>query len=307
MNNPTVCELQIKRIVERLASAPRNSAKNPDQHAAVSRWIISEFYQIGLDVTHQVFNIPGHQPERTGINIIGTLKNSAKSSITKTIIIGAHYDTVPGSPGADDNASGIAALLECARVLQKSNIDKKVTFVAFDAEEVQPGAGALHGSSHFVSSLSMKNLPSSAIIFESIGFSSKTIKQRLPGLFQFLFPHAYRTLKKQAFEANSLLLLSRGKGRELSNHLERVAAQPEILLLVLPLRIPIWMPTLKNFRRSDHAPFWAADVPGVMISDTANFRNPHYHRATDTPETLDLLLIKKAAQMVIDTITSDLI
>ena len=197
MNNPTVCELQIKRIVERLASAPRNSAKNPDQHAAVSRWIISEFYQIGLDVTHQVFNIPGHQPERTGINIIGTLKNSAKSSITKPIIIGAHYDTVPGSPGADDNASGIAALLECARVLQKSNIDKKVTFVAFDAEEVQPGAGALHGSSHFVSSLSMKNLPSSAIIFESIGFSSKTIKQRLPSLFQFLFPRAFRTLKNK--------------------------------------------------------------------------------------------------------------
>ena len=94
------------------------------------------------------------------MNIIGTLKNSAKSSIAKHIIIGAHYDTVPGSPGADDNASGIAALLECARVLQKSNIDKKVTFVAFDAEEVQPGAGALRGSSHFVSSLSIKNLPS---------------------------------------------------------------------------------------------------------------------------------------------------
>ena len=307
MNNPTVCELQIKRIVERLASTPRNSAENPDQHTAVSRWIISEFYQIGLDVTPQVFNIPGHQPERTGMNIIGTLKNSAKSSIAKHIIIGAHYDTVPGSPGADDNASGIAALLECARVLQKSNIDKKVTFVAFDAEEVQPSAGALHGSSHFVSSLSMKNLPSSAIIFESIGFSSKTIKQRLPGLFRFLFPHAYRTLKNQVFAANSLLLLSRGKGRELSNHLERIAGEPEILLPVLPLRIPIWMPTLKNFRRSDHAPFWAAGVPAVMISDTANFRNPHYHRETDTPETLDLLLIKKAAQMVIDTITSDLI
>ena len=307
MSKPSVSELQIKRIVEHLASAPRNSVDNPDRHTAVSRWISSEFDQIGLDVNHQVFNIPGQNPERTGTNIIGTLHNSSGISTTRNIIIGAHYDTVPGSPGADDNASGIAALFECARVLKESKVFTQITFVAFDAEEVQPHAGGLHGSTHFVSNLPMEKLPSSAIIFESIGFSSKTIKQRLPGVFRLLFPKAYRTLKNQGFAGNSLLILSRGKEKKISDHLEHAATHPEILLPVLPLKIPRWMPAIKHTRRSDHAPFWAANIPAVMISDTANFRNPHYHQATDTPETLDLLLIKKAAQMVVATVKSNLI
>jgi len=307
MNKPSVSELRIQRIIEHLASSPRNGVDNPHRHAAVSRWISSEFEQIGLDVNRQVFNIPGQKPERKGTNVIGTLHNSASVSTTKNIIIGAHYDTVSGSPGADDNASGIAALLECARVLKESKIFTQITFVAFDAEEAQPHSGGLHGSTNFVSNLPMEKFPSSAIIFESIGFSSQTIKQPLPGVFRFLFPDAYRSLKDQGFAGNSLLILSRRKERELSDHLEYSATHPEILLPVLPLKIPRWMPAIKHTRRSDHAPFWSANIPAVMISDTANFRNPHYHQATDTPETLDLLLIKKAAQMVIAAITSDLI
>ena len=295
MSKPSVSELRIQRIIEHLASSPRNGVDNPHRHAAVSRWISSEFDQIGLDVNRQVFNIPGQKPERKGTNVIGTLHNSASVSTTKNIIIGAHYDTVSGSPGADDNASGIAALLECARVLKESKIFTQITFEAFDAEEAQPHSGGLHCSTHFVSNLPMEKFPSSAIIFESIGFSSQTIKQRLPGVFRFLFPDAYRSLKDQGFAGNSLLILSRRKERELSDHLEHTATHPEILLPVLPLKIPGWMPAIKHTRRSDHAPFWSANIPAVMISDTANFRNPHYHQATDTPETLDLLLIKKAS------------
>ena len=307
MSKPSVSELRIQRIIEHLASSPRNGVDNPHRHAAVSRWISSEFDQIGLDVNRQVFNIPGQKPERKGTNVIGTLHNSASVSTTKNIIIGAHYDTVSGSPGADDNASGIAALLECARVLKESKIFTQITFVAFAAEEAQPHSGGLHGSPPFVSNLPMEKFPSSAIIFESIGFSSQTIKQRLPGVFRFLFPDAYRSLKDQGFAGNSLLILSRRKEKKLSDHLEHTATHPEILLPVLPLKIPRWMPAIKHTRRSDHAPFWSANIPAVMISDTANFRNPHYHQATDTPETLDLLLIKKASQMVIAAITSDLI
>tara|TARA_Y100000588_G_scaffold305555_1_gene328902 strand:+ start:3025 stop:3948 length:924 start_codon:yes stop_codon:yes gene_type:complete len=307
MNKPSVSEVQIKRIVKFLASKPRNSADNPHRHTAVSTWISSKFDQIGLDVSHQVFNIPRQKPERKGTNVIGTLHNPRDVSKTSNIIIGAHYDTVSGSPGADDNASGIAALLECARILKKSNTTKEITFVAFDAEEVQPNAGGLHGSVHFVSSLSIENMPSSVIIFESIGFSSQAVKQQFPKAFRFMFPGTYKSLKNQGFGANSLLILSRGKGREISDHLEHTATHPEILLPVLPLKIPGWMPAVKHTKRSDHAPFWVANIPAVMISDTANFRNPHYHQATDTPETIDLLLIKKAAQMVIRTIEANLI
>ena len=59
---------------------------------------------------------------------------------------------------------------------------------------------------------------------------------------------------------------------------------------------------IRNLRRSAHAPFWLAGIPAVMISDTANFRNPHYHRPTDTPDTVDPGLVAKAARMVINAI-----
>ena len=159
MNKPSVSELRIQRIIEHLASSPRNGVDNPHRHAAVSRWISSEFDQIGLDVNRQVFNIPGQKPERMGADVSGSLPNSASVSTPNSIIIGARYDTVSGSPGADDNASGIAALLECARVLKESKIITLITFVAFDAEAAQPHSRGVPVSTHFVSNLQMEKFP----------------------------------------------------------------------------------------------------------------------------------------------------
>ncbi len=304
--NRLVSELHIKRIVHRLASTPRNSLENPVEHAAAAEWIAREFEQIDLEVTRQVFEIPGQHPARKGMNIIADLRTSSPSH-ARPIIVGAHYDTVPNSPGADDNASGVAALLECARVLTESKRAGQVIFVAFDAEEVQPSVGGLHGSTEFVSRLSTSYPPTAVIVFESVGFSSQTVKQRLPGSFRFIFPSTYRTLKRHCFSANSLLILSRGKGQIISDHLEQIAAQPDILLPVLPLKVPRWMPLVRNLRRSDHTPFWMAGIPAVMITDTANFRNPHYHQLSDTLGTIDLQLVVKAARMVVEAVRCDVI
>lgn len=301
-----VSELRLKRIIRRLASTPRNSLENPVEHTAAVEWIAREFEQIDLEVTRQVFEIPGQHPVRKGVNIVASLRTSSPSH-DRPIIVGAHYDTVPNSPGADDNASGVAALLECARVLTESKRAEQVIFVAFDAEEAQPNVGGLHGSTEFVSRLSKSYPPAAAIVFESVGFSSKTIKQRLPGSFRFMFPSTYRTLKRHCFSANSLLILSRGKGQVISDHLEQIAMQPDILLPVLPLKVPPWIPLVRNLRRSDHTPFWVAGIPAVMITDTANFRNPHYHQMSDAADTIDLQLVAKAARMVVEVIKRDVI
>jgi Zn-dependent M28 family amino/carboxypeptidase len=201
-------------------------------------------------------------------------------------------------------------MLECARALAASDDlrnRRTVTFVAFDTEEMQPPTEGLHGSTAYVANLKPDGLPSAAIIFESIGFSSPSIKQLLPGSFRFLFRRAFNALKRQNFEANSLLLLSKGKGRDIARQLEQSAAKAGVDLPILPLEVPWWMPVVRNLRRSDHAPFWLAGIPAVMISDTANFRNPHYHLPADTPETVDTTLVAKAARTVLDTIDSGVI
>jgi Zn-dependent M28 family amino/carboxypeptidase len=291
----------IERDIHGLSAKPRNSRENPEQHANAADFIAQEFETIGLEVSRQRFEIPQQSPPRTGINVVGTLNPSAGTS---PILIGAHYDTVPGSPGADDNASGVAAMLECARVLAGSNSSRHVNFVAFDAEEMQPPLEGLHGSTAYVASLTSEHRPSTAIILETIGFSSTELPQRLPGSFRILFRRAYKTLKQQEFAANSLLILSKGQGRHTARMLEKSAGSAGINLPILPLEIPWWMPLVRNLRRSDHAPFWKAGIPAVMISDTANFRNPNYHTPNDTPETLDANLVASAARMVLDAINN---
>ena len=291
---------RIEHDIQLLASSPRNSRENIEQHSNAVEWISREFESIGLRTAQQDFDIPQQSPARTGTNIVGDL-NHANSTSTP-ILIGAHFDTVPGSPGADDNASGVAAMLECARVLADSASQRRLTFVAFDAEEMQPPSEGLHGSTAYVERLLAESRPSAAIIFESIGFSSSTIKQRLPGSFRILFRKAFRALKRQNFESNSLLILSKDEGRNMSKQLEVSASDPDIDLAILPLEVPWWMPEVRNLRRSDHAPFWIAGIPAVMISDTANFRNPHYHQPTDTPGTVDVELVAKATRTVLNAI-----
>ncbi|MCZ6539190.1 MAG: M20/M25/M40 family metallo-hydrolase, partial [Chloroflexi bacterium] len=305
-----VSESRIKHAIRELAASPRNSRENPEDHKRAADWIASEFEQAGLAVSRQTFEIPdeipGQVPPRQGVNVIGTLNRppgGPRDPVDSTsILIGAHYDTVPHSPGADDNASGVAAMLECARALRESNIDREVTFVAFDAEEIQSAVEGLYGSTAYVARLAPGESPSAAIIFESVGFSSATIKQRLPGSFRFLFRKAYRALIQQNFAADSLLILSKGPGRAIARRLEESASSPDIQLPILPLEVPRWMPLVRDLRRSDHAPFWLAGIPAVLISDTANFRNPHYHQTTDTPDTVDVVLVARAARMVIDAI-----
>lgn len=294
-----VSESNIRKSIEVLSAAPRNSKENPKHHSKAADWIASEFENFGLEVRLQKFEIPQQAPPRTGMNVIATLNSESEEP---PILIGAHYDTVPGSPGADDNASGVAATLECARILAKSQSNRRVIFVAFDAEEMQPPVEGLHGSTAFVDELDPELRPSAAIILETIGFSSTTLKQKLPSSFRFLFRRAYNALKQQNFKANSLLVLSKRDSSELSRSLEQTASQTDINLPVLPLEVPWWMPLVRNLRRSDHAPFWKAGIPAVMISDTANFRNPNYHRSSDTADTIDLELVAKATHTIVAAI-----
>ncbi len=191
------------------------------------------------------------------------------------VLLGAHYDSVPGSPGADDNASAMAVCLECARLVARHNIGS-VMIVFFNREE-----DGLIGSSEFVPSLT--NWParrlSEAHVFE-IGFRSRAPRsQKLPhGLPIPFAPNV----------GDFLALLANRGSNAISDDLLGLAARyvPQFPVIALQVYFGIER-AFADLTRSDHAPFWKAGIPAIMWTDTSEFRNPHYHRDSDTPDTLD--------------------
>jgi Zn-dependent M28 family amino/carboxypeptidase len=232
------------------------------------------------------------------LNVVGTLPGEDPGRAAA--LIGAHYDTVPGSPGADDNASGVAVMLECARALSALPRRSPVVFAAFDAEEKQPPVEGLHGSAAYVRGLAaggpVSRQVAAAYILEMVGFSAPAGGQKVPVGFQLLFPRAFDMVREAAFAGDSLVAVTNGNSRHLGRGLEAAGADWGEGLKVLPVELPGWMRVPYTLRRSDHAPFWEAGVPAVMIGDTANFRNSNYHGPSDTPETLDYELVARVAR-----------
>ena len=154
MNEETIADVlklvdrdRMESRVRELAQAPRNAFSNP-HHLQWARSHVGDALRAsGCGVTMQQFPCGN----RTGVNIIGSRPGS--NIQLRPLLVSAHYDTTQDSPGADDNASGLAGMLECAAVLQVAPLKRPVEFVAFDMEEAQPEREGLVGSSAFVSYL----------------------------------------------------------------------------------------------------------------------------------------------------------
>jgi aminopeptidase YwaD len=205
------------------------------------------------------------------------------------LIIGAHYDTVMHSPGADDNASGVAAMLEVARVLGGKLLAEKssrlrIQFVGFALEEQR-----MAGSAHYARMLSKQCVALEGMIsLEMVGYTSDTpgSQQFPPGLDQ-LYPHV----------GNFIGVVANERSRTLLNTV--VAAMKTVEgLPVESLAVPQNGEVLPPTRLSDHSPFWDRGYPALMITDTSWLRNPHYHQSTDTVETLNLDFMARVAEAV---------
>jgi len=206
------------------------------------------------------------------------------------LLIGAHYDTVSGSPGADDNASGLIVLLEVASRLRAQPLTRPVWLVAFCLEEQDR-----LGSQAFASRLKTEGHElAGAIILECVGFArGEAGTQQSPPDIPIAVPSQGDFLAIVGNEASRSLVT------QLEQEARRHAAQLKILSLVVPGRGE----AMPHTRRSDHASFWDVDYPAVMLTDTANFRNPHYHRESDTLDTLDLKFLSN----VVTTVTAAVI
>jgi Zn-dependent M28 family amino/carboxypeptidase len=195
-------------------------------------------------------------------------------------ILGAHFDTVAGSPGADDNASGVAVLLETARLAKGMKLLKPWTFIGFAVEEPPVFHTPYMGSSIYARRAKKEGHRILGMLcLESVGYySQEPHSQTLPLPLKYL---GYPTT------GNFIGLISDRRSKPLMQHLEK-ALKDGCRLPVATLAVPLGGYLLPEVRLSDHANFWDQGYPAVMLTDTAFMRNPHYHTAGDRVETLDL-------------------
>lgn len=204
------------------------------------------------------------------------------------LLLGAHYDSVPGTPGADDNGSAVAVCLECARLLKENEIGSTM-IVFFNREE-----DGLVGSSEFVAHLAAQSawVVEEAHVFEMVGFCNRAPgSQRMPpGLPGVTAPDV----------GDFLALLANRHSNAIAENLLTLTATyvPQFPVLALKTYLGVEK-FFGHLLRSDHAPFWKAGIPSIMWTDTSEFRNPHYHLASDTPDTLDYDFVSQVAKLAL--------
>jgi len=228
----------------------------------------------------------GYQPFLQG-EYDNVVVRSSGPADSPRLLLGAHYDSVPGTPGADDNASALAVCLECARLIQRHGI-ASVLIVFFNREE-----DSFLGSKEFVADLQRNatHRIREAHIFEMVGYRDRRAKsQRMPpGLPPLPVPDT----------GDFLGLLANQSSNVFADEIVDLAACYVPQLPVLGLKVYFGVERFfGDLNRSDHAPFWQAGIPAVMWTDTSEFRNPHYHRASDTPDTLDYEFMSDVARLV---------
>jgi len=234
-------------------------------------YITDVFVQLGYSPREETYVADGRLVKNIELQLTGTVKPE------EIVVIGAHYDTFSGSPGADDNASGVAAILELARLFRNAAPPvRTLRFVAFVNEEPPYFFWSKSmGSRVYASGARQRNERIVAMIsLESIGYYSDSAEsQGYPPPFGLLYPHTGNFI---AFVSNlrSRALLHRciETFRETTPFPSEGVAAPAIL---------------PGIGWSDQSSFWREGYPAIMITDTALYRNPHYHLPSDTPDKLD--------------------
>jgi len=361
---------------------------DPDKLNETADYISSEFQKYGLNTSEQTFEIDSY--DMTFRNIEGHIGDDSQPEILVT----SHYDTVRNAPGADDNGSAVAAMLEIARILASENFSESVRFISFTLEEQNPtlsqkhrdkglalgifdenykystyhsqkmikkfysnvslriskgkpmleawqkayemikeeltesekefceyiieqrshitkttwiGQTGLIGSNYWVKqAIENKKQIKGVINLESIGYTNKRKNSQIfpPLMNPILFP----SYKVKAFRkiGNFISIVSDKNSKQLGKMYCKGCKHEEIKLPYmwgkLPLRFEKIAKWLKDTLRADHAPFWKENIPALMITDTANFRNPYYHTEADTIDKLDFDFMKKVTQATIATI-----
>ncbi|GBO54548.1 hypothetical protein APA_2495 [Pseudanabaena sp. lw0831] len=246
-------------------------------HLFAREYIRSHFAKFGEVVIHE-FEVNGSKHQNLILNI-AALTQKQRSPI----IIGAHYDTVAGCVGADDNGSGVAVLLELAEYFSANPIKYPIQLIAFDMEEY-----GLCGSAAYSQKLKNEKQKLRLMIsLEMLGYCDRSPNsQHYPAGLDKFYPNT----------------------GDFIGLIGSIPTIPDLIHLQHHMKSTVpceWLPAgwrglaIPDTRRSDHAPFWDAGYKALMVTDTANMRNPHYHKSSDRLETLDLEFLTNVCQGLI--------
>lgn len=258
----------------------RHPFESRERLEAAQEYVLTHWRSLGYAITLNECSYLGQR-------FANLLASRTPGSLSPRLIIGAHLDTVPGTPGADDNASGLAALLELSRVFAAQPADLHLEFAAFTLEEL-----GMLGSSHYAHTLHAARVPVRGMLsLEMIAFTESQGRQQYPWFLRGRYPPI----------GNYIGLAANRRSRAL---LETAASAMRSIpgLPVETMLVPGNGWVFPECRLSDHAPFWDLGFPALLVTDTSFFRNPHYHQPTDTVETLDLDFLTKVTQGLVAVI-----
>jgi hypothetical protein len=269
-------------IGERSVLKPGNLKKTADY--------IRDFYQaVGIDVRLAPYDYQGIKVA----NVVAEIQLSP--SPTRRILIGAHYDSVAGTVGADDNASAVAVQLEIARQVMelkgKKALDLAVVFVSFALEEPPVYGTPYMGSRVYAKQAASRGERIDAMIcLEMVGYACPE-----PGCQSYPFPLMFFGYPK---EGNFIGIVGNFESRGLSRSIrDSFRKNPELPVIQLTVPFNGWI--MPAVRLSDHASFWDAGFKAVMITDSAFYRNPHYHLPSDRLETLDYRFMAELVESLV--------
>jgi Zn-dependent M28 family amino/carboxypeptidase len=247
------------------------SIYNPENLKAAEEYVLENFHRLGYTPRRQTFICERQEVS----NIIAGDRNPRGY-----YILGAHFDTVAGTPGADDNASGVAVLLEVARLAKSLPLPRSWTFIGFTTEEPPPFFTPYMGSRVYAKEAKKnKEKILGMLCLEMVGYyRQEPDSQTLPLSLKLM---GYPTT------GNFIGLVSDGRSKPLMTRLDQAIKQG-CRLPSVTLAVPLGGHLLPEVRLSDHANFWDEGFPAIMLTDTAFFRNPHYHGPGDVMENLDL-------------------
>lgn len=241
--------------------------------AATAGYIEGQLKALGLTVARETYDINGESVHNLVVNIPGThLPNDI-------VILGAHYDSTPTTPGADDNGSAVAVLIETARLLKDIIPRRSIRFVAFACEESPYfHTGEMGSMIHAQGCVERRENVVAMLCLEMVGYfvdgeNSQQVPPAIPKWLRRLFPSRGNFLAAVANPRSWKLCWQFRRGF-------KKATRFPLFSIVLPERIP-------EIHLSDHRSFWQHGFPALMLTDTSFLRNPNYHQWTDTADTLD--------------------
>ncbi|MGI5245235.1 M20/M25/M40 family metallo-hydrolase [Dactylosporangium sp. CA-139066] len=265
--------IDAKRLRAHVEALTAHGPRFEDQPgvAAALRYITDELSGLGLPVRVERYGSELHE-----VNLVAEIQGGTSDDAVELC---AHWDSVETTPGADDNASGVAGVLEAARALRDVELPARtIRFVLFGGEEK-----SFDGSRAHVAHITPQT---EAIVFEMIGYTSPV--QRFPEeLAGFVDPP-----ERGDFIAVVANEDSQGLLRRYATRLE----VPAFPLVLPPLAAEVAM-------RSDHVPYWETGRRALLVTDTADYRNPQYHRPGDTADTLNYAFAAGVVAAAVRTIT----